>query len=304
MTAFDDLLLANARLQRSTSAALATKDFASSVAKWATDIELRLAPPTPPAVYLFDGDPNRTGNLSPWDWFNTGASPTSTAVASKPQGGTTPGAVQVVTDPLGERGKVYALTATATAHASPAQGTDSVYLWNSSHDYGGKFGVPGVTNTIRFGTLFASGSFVPEPPIGGITWLVECHELGINAPWSSLALGIVTDHTVDGGSVKPQLCLRCAGGDTRTPKQPTYLFTRKPLPIGWADHKIDIYWDVTASGAVAWNVTGSQTFSASYSGPTLWTNGTSLDLPNFELVNYRPSMAQPSTVHFSRATIS
>jgi len=261
-------------------------------------------PPSPPPssglVLKFDGNPNTRDDLTPWDFYNAGAG--NVEVAKNPHGTTTPGGVHIADDPLGQRGYVYALTTNQTAQASPAAGTDSVFLYEGIKDW---YGLPGKRSRVRFGVLFDSRTFHAEPlGIGGLTWLYEDHNGGpMPSPYSSVVMGIVTDHRVSDGSVRAQLFVRYAGGDTRNPQAPVYKFSNVALRLdAWCDVELEVLRS-PVSGAVRLAVSGGLAWEDTYTGPTLWTDGSQYDRPNFELANYRPTMAEPSTIHFSRLTV-
>lgn len=92
MTAFDDLLLANARLQQSTAVARSTKDFGAAASKWAQDVERRLAAPVPPAPstshggvgLLVLGQPPPAG-VGRFDLYGTDEGNIPAALAQTPQ---------------------------------------------------------------------------------------------------------------------------------------------------------------------------------------------------------------------------
>jgi hypothetical protein len=263
----------------------------------------------PPSGAWFSA--NFEGNtLAPWDKIELGTG--SLLVSSYPTGGTTPGIVRPTTAAAASGSYSAELTVTPTAHASPAASTDSVFLWNEFKSY---MGHNGQETWEAWKVRFPSPGFNPNAACGGgCPWFTEHHNDGSFLPfynagqvtweYPNLVWGVITDHTVSDGTVKPQIFMRVWGGDDNTPSQPNkspekYVFTRQSLQTNhWYVFKSHVVWSPDATvGYVQWWLDG-QLFYSSHT-PTLWRHPDgSVSTANFEIGNYRPHDTTTSTIYF------
>lgn len=261
-----------------------------------------------------------TGTLGRWHNLDLGSGTVPTETA--PRGGTSPGVVRP-TNAVAATGR-YAveLTVTPTAHASPAEGWDSVYLWNRVID---SLGNDGQETWERFKVRFPKPPssrgltsrpvFTPSPRCeAGCPWFVEHHnddaylpfvDAGrITSEYPSLVWSVVTSSRLRNRKLGPQLGMRIWGGDNNTPAEPyrskpVWVLTREPLRYDhWYDFIVHVRWSADPSvGLVEWWLDGEPIYAGSTS--TLWRRPDgSVSKANFELVNYRPHAKTTSTIYF------
>jgi hypothetical protein len=240
----------------------------------------------------------RAGTLVAWDNLDLGRGTLSTA--SYPAGGVTPGIVRVARAPAGQRS--YELTVTKRAHASPARGSDSVYLWNFSQPWDGlRSAAPRTWYRVR--VYFPSRRYLPTT--GEWNWFVEHHNDEGGTPFScskeqaNIAWDIVTDFPVKPGQIgrHPRLKLRVMGGPTCSPATRWFDFGELRMNR-WYDLLYAVAWQPRHGSVTVW-INGVR--RVVYRGPTLYVrpNG-GISSTNLDLTNYRLHASWSSTIYFSR----
>lgn len=246
----------------------------------------------------FVGDANLTGDLKPWQYFDSGG---THSVSRMPNGVTEPGVVRVVPDPLGQEGDVYQETVTPTSRWSVgATDGDWTYLYNA---YSRNFGIDGKADWIHFAVMFPGGGAYRNTR-GEWNILFESHP---EADWPSacqvaeLTLTVI-QYT---GDRFAHLAFRVLGGDNACPLQASHWIYRKtPLRRNhWYDVLIHAVWSPNSDvGLVQWWLDGKLMYSAHVADLWQQPNG-SVDHPQFELNNYRLHASWPSTVYYGQALL-
>jgi Polysaccharide lyase len=260
----------------------------------------RRAKGTTEAPY-FVGDANLTGNLRPWQYFDSGG---THSVSRLPNGVTEPGVVRVVPDPLGQEGDVYQETVTPTSRWSVgAADGDWTYLYNA---FSRNFGIDGKADWIHFAVMFPGGGayrntrgewnilFEAHPDSGYLTFPSACEV-------AELTLTVIQ---YDGDRF-PYLAFRVLGGDDACPLRASHWIYRKtPLRRNhWYDVLIHAVWSPDSKvGRVQWWLDGRLMYSAHVADLWQRPNG-SVDHPEFELNNYREHASWPSTVYYGQALL-
>jgi Polysaccharide lyase len=257
---------------------------------------------------FFDGNPNATRNLKPWDHIQVGGD--NFPVSARPDGTEKPGTVRAVPDPLGQQGWVYELTVTTEANFAAKSATaDRVDLWNNTRRF---MGGEGQETWEHFQFMFPANRYHPAP--GNWNWLVQHHNDSgykrfvqsgrIVWEYPELVWGVNTEARLPNGKVAAAFFMRIWGGDDTAPGKPTTVYTGEALRYDhWYDLLAHVIWSTDAkTGLVAWWVDGKPIYEAHHA--TLWTrpDGTR-DHVNFEYSNYRRHDTTTSTVYFGRAKL-
>jgi len=257
---------------------------------------------------FFDGNPNDTRNLKPWDHIQVGGD--NFTVSARPDGAEEPGAVRAVPDPLGKQGWVYELTVTAeSTFAAKSATADRVDLWNNTKRF---MGSEGQETWEHFQFMFPANRYHPAP--GNWNWLVQHHNDSgykrfvksgqIVWEYPELVWGVNTAAKLPDGKVATAFFMRVWGGDDTKPGTPTIVYTGEALRYDhWYDVLVRVVWSTDAkTGFVAWWMDGKKIYEAPH--PTLWTrpDGTK-DHVNFEFSNYRKHDTTTSTVYFGRVKL-
>lgn len=252
-----------------------------------------------PCVY-FSGDPNTTGDLSPWDNITEGSS--NWSVANMPKGITGPnGAVSIIPDPLKAQGKVYKLTVTPTS--GQGNGGDSVYLWNGVKPYAAQ---ENLENWEHFRVMFPITDY--KPTVGEWNWFVVFHNDSNYYKWidagvikgelSEVCFGINTFSVPSG-----QLFLRILGGESKHQLAPVMVAAGDLLYNHWYDFLLHFIWsDDSGAGLVEWWLDGKLVYS--HHVANLWRrpDGTT-DRLTLDFTNYRIHATWNSTIYFSKVKI-
>lgn len=205
------------------------------------------------------------------------------------------------------------MTATSTAHASPAASSDSVYLWEPTQSWN----YSGQEWWLKTSFLFPSSASVPSllpgeatyrPTEGTWNWFFELHnDSNLNADSNergNISCGLRTDYT--SGASNPRLFCREMGGPDGN-IQTVYVFengvgtlTSSGVPLkfdtwyNWLFHvKLD-----PAHGTFQWYENGVLIYSNT-DIPTLYSRPRGYVSPSYTsltLCHYRVHAAWPSTV--------
>jgi Polysaccharide lyase len=259
---------------------------------------------------FFAGDPNLTGDLTPWDRIKIGE--IDYKVSDRRGGVSDSGSVSVVPDPLGKQGQVYRLTATPASNfvASSAK-SDRVDLWNEPS---ASLGQEGQETWEHFQLLFLSAGDSYKPAPGSWNWLVQHHNDpkyktfinsgAIQRELPELAWGVDTKHNLSDGRLVTDLFMVIRGGDDLHQPPETRVHTDEPLVYDrWNDMLVHVAWSHDRQrGLVEWWLNGRSIYSKSISN--LWRRPDgSTDHVNFEYSNYRVHADWPSTIYFSRVKL-
>lgn len=252
---------------------------------------------------FFAADPNVTGNLSPWQYFDSGG---TFSVKRFPNGTTHPGIVRIAEDPLHQQGKVYQETVTPTSRWwQGASRGDWTYLYNAhSAAY---FGRNGETDWFHFRVMFP-GNGAYRNTHGSWNVLFESHMNSGYIDWPDACEDAELDLTVVQytGDRHPYLALRILGGSDTCPLSygKWILDRRHRLRHNhWYDVLFHVVWSPDPSiGFVSWWLDGRRMFSHHIAD--LWRRPDgSTDQVEFELNNYRLHETYDSTVYYSQTRI-
>jgi hypothetical protein len=196
------------------------------------------------------------------------------------------------------------LTATPTAHASPAANSDSVYLWEPNRDWNRQPYEIWLRTSVMFPSAATISSSGPSgeapfaPTTGEWNWFLEFHNDSSPLPgcakeFANISLDVKTDDPIVSGVVgtkNPRMAMRIMGGNDCAPN---IVWVDGP-PLQW-DHWYEILlhikWD-PKRGIVEWYL---DNFNAPYYSnlkiPTLFTRPkgyvspsyTTLTVPNYRL---------------------
>lgn len=200
--------------------------------------------------------------------------------------------------------RAVGLTATPTAHASPAANSDSVYVWDRSQYWDQQ----PYEIWLRASVLFPSATTISSsgvngeapfaPTTGEWNWFLEFHNDSNPLPacakeFANISLDVKTDGPIQNGVVgtnNPRLALRIMGGNDCAPN---IVWVDGP-PLQW-DHWYEILlhikWD-PRRGMVEWYLDNlSNPYYSKTKIPTLFTRPkgyvspsyTSLTVPNYRL---------------------
>lgn len=259
---------------------------------------------------FFVGDPNATGDLTPWERIQVGKA--DYKVSEHPHGLTESGSVSIAPDPLGKQGRVYKLTVTPDANfAASSAKSDRVDLWNEPKPY---LGQEGQETWEHFQILFSSGGESYKPAPGNWNWLVQHHNDpryksfitagSIERELPELAWGVDTKHSLPNGVQADHLFVVIRGGDDLHPPTETRVPADTPLVYDqWNDMLVHVIWSHDPQkGMVEWWLNGKSLYSQHIADLWLRPDGTT-DHVNFEYSNYRVHAAWISTVYFSRVKL-
>jgi len=211
------------------------------------------------------------------------------------------------------------LTATASAHASPAAESDSVYLWEPAE----RWNFAPYEIWLRTSLLFPSGALVSaegaqgeqmyQPTTGEWNWILEFHNDTNRAPecaheLANVALDVRTDGRVESGVVgrrNARLAMRIMGGDDCRPNVEWVDGPRLVLDH-WYELLLHVRWD-PVDGSVEWYVDNlKKPLYANSHIPTLYTRPGSFISPSYTsltLTNYRLHAPWNSTIYLGPLTV-
>jgi hypothetical protein len=190
------------------------------------------------------------------------------------------------------------LTATPTSQASPAAGSDSVYLWDPIQAWG----VQGQEWWLRTSFLFPSpvnvniplGEAAYQPTTGEFNWLLEFHN-GDPAPGpSEIVFGMLTDYPVTVlPGLNPRLRMRLATG---AKSSPMFIYKEAPplLYDHWYEFLVHVKLD-TVAGILEWFLDGVAIYS-NLSVQTLFSFPSGPDKVSLTVCNYRLHAIWPATI--------
>ncbi len=192
------------------------------------------------------------------------------------------------------------LTVTPTAQASPAAGSDSVYLWDPVQPWG----VSGQEWWLRTSFFFPSSAsaalFQPgEAPFQATTgewnWILELHK-DLTSGANTIQFGVMTDYPAVSGQVgtNPRLFLRLAYGNESSP---TMIYKEAPALMfdHWYEFLIHVKLDASA-GIAEWFLDGQQLYS-NLNVPTLFQRSTGPSSVSLTVPNYRWHAPWSATVY-------
>jgi Polysaccharide lyase len=259
---------------------------------------------------FFVGDPNLTGDLTPWDHIKVGE--IDYKVSDHPSGLTDSGSVSIAADPLGTQGQVYKLTTTPTSNfAASSARSDRVDLWNQPKPY---LGQEGQETWEHFQLLFSSAGDSYKPAPGNWNWLVQHHNdpnykkfissRTIERELPELAWGVDTKHSLSNAEQAAYLFMVIRGGDDLHQPAETRVHAKTPLlDDRWNDMLVHVIWSHDPQqGMVEWWLNGDSVYSQHIANLWLRPDGKT-DHVNFEYSNYRAHVEWPSTVYFSRVKL-
>ncbi len=254
----------------------------------------------------FVGDPNRTGDLTPWDRIKVGE--TDYKVSDHPSGIDGSGSVSLGADPLGKQGRVYRLTTTPTSNfAASSAKSDRVDLWNEPKPY---LGQDGQEDWEHFQFLLSSLGDSYKPAPGNWNWLVQHHNdpryktfvsiRAIERELPEIAWGVDTRPSLSSGVQGAHLFMVIRGGDDLHQPAETRVHANTPLLYDqWNDMLVHVIWSPDPQkGMVEWWLNGNSVYSGHVANLWLRPDGTT-DHVNFEYSNYRAHAVWPSTIYFS-----
>jgi len=212
------------------------------------------------------------------------------------------------------------MTATPTAHASPAGNSDSVYLWDPSHYWNYKPYEIWLRTSVMFpsaatiSTVGAKGEQPFQPTTGDWNWFLEFHNDSSPLPscakeYANVAFDVKTDDRVQSGVVGTQnvrMAVRIMGGDDCAPNM---VWVNGP-PLVW-DHWYEmllrIKWD-PRDGIFEWYLDNFNTpYYSNLRIPTLYTRPAGYVSPSYTsltLTNYRWHAPWAATIYFGPLAVS
>jgi hypothetical protein len=260
--------------------------------------------PTPSPSAYFSADPNVTGTLAPWQYFDAGG---TFSVSNYPNGVTSPGVVGVRNDPLGQEGKVYQQTVTPNSNwFGGASRGDWTYLYNDQS--AAYYGHNGQENWVHFKVMFP-GNGAYNVTQGEWNTTHEAHMNSDFTRWSNTCedAEITLDVVQYSGDASPYLGFRVLGGNDTCPMNDgSSVWTYDPQPLKfdhWYDITYHVIWSPDASkGYIQWWRDGQLMLDKHM--PTLWQRPDgSTDVAEFELNNYRLHNTSNSTLYYSKTKI-
>lgn len=205
------------------------------------------------------------------------------------------------------------MTATPTAHASPARNSDSVYLWEPSRYWNFQPYEIWLRTSVMFpsaATISTSGDEGEQPfqpTTGEWNWFLEFHNDSSPLPrcaqeFANVAMDVKTDDPVQTGVVGTQnvrMALRIMGGDDCAPN---VVWVNGPLLVWdhWYEMLLHIKWD-SSCGIFEWYLDNLNTpYYSNLKIPTLYTRPTWYVSPSYTsltLPNYRWHAPWNSTIY-------
>lgn len=276
---------------------------ASVVSCGVTGNRSRANPAAADTVYL--NHDLSTGDLSQWEHRDFGL---GTDVGSNDSGA---GYLWYHANVNGRR--AVGVTATPTAHASPASNSDSVFLWDPTQFWNYQpyeiwihtsFMFPSAA-TVSAGGEMGEGTF--QPTTGQWNWFLEFHNDSNPLPScaqedANIALDVRTDDPVQSDVVGKQnvrLAARIMGGDDCAPS--IVWVNGPPLVLDhWYEMLLHIKWDPNA-GIFEWYVDNLNTpYYSNLKIPTLYTRPAGYVSPSYTSLtagNYRLHASWNSTIY-------
>ena len=246
-----------------------------------------------------------TGDLSQWTHRDYGL---GTDVGSNSKGA---GYLWYHANVAGRR--AAGITATSTAHASPAAASDSVYLWEPS----GFWNFAPYEIWLRTSVMFpsaattsavgAQGEQMYQPTTGEWNWFLEFHNDSNPLPacareFANVSLDVKTDGPVLSGLPGTQnvrLAARIMGGDSCTP-QTVWVNGPHLVLDHWYEMLLHIKWD-PSKGLFEWYIDNlSKPRYSNLNIPTLYTRPSWHVSPSYTsltVTNYRMHAPWSSTIY-------
>ncbi len=247
-----------------------------------------------------------TGDLSQWPHRDYGL---GTEIGSNSSGG---GYIWYHGNVAGSR--AVGLTATPTAHASPAAESDSVFLWDPTEDWNYAPYEFWLRTSVMFpsaATISAAGAQGEQayrPTTGEWNWFLVFHNDSNPVPScaqevGNVSLDVKTDGRVERGVVGTEnvrLALRITGGNDCSPN---IVWVDGPRLVldHWYKLLLHIKWD-PSSGVIEWYLDNfSKPYYSNLNIPTLYTRPSGYVSPSYTSLteaNYRWDAPWSSTIYF------
>lgn len=264
-------------------------------------LKLLIVPPPPPPPLPLALILNRdlsTGDLSQYTHRDYGL---GTDV-----GGNASGAGKLIyhANVLGRR--CVGMTATPTSQASPAAGSDSVYLWDPIQPWGQVGQEWWLRTSFMFPSLANVTQAVGEAPYQATTgewnWLLEFHNGDPSPGPSEIVFGVLTDYPVTAlPGLNPRLQMRLATGSKSSP-----VFTsREAQPLlfdHWYEFLLHVKLD-PAAGILEWFLDGATMYS-NLNVQTLFSFPSGPDKVSLTVCNYRLHATWPATIFMGPLAIA
>ena len=212
------------------------------------------------------------------------------------------------------------LTATPTAHASPAANSDSVYLWEPSQYWNHAPYEIWLRTSVLFpsaatvSAVAAAGEQPFQPTTGEWNWFLEFHNDSNSQPpcakeYANVAMDVKTDDFVQSGVVgkhNVRMAVRIMGGDDCAPK--TVWVDGPSLQWDhWYELLLHIKWD-SARGVFEWYLDNFDIpYYSNLNIPTLYTRPVGYVSPSYTsltLTNYRLHAPWNSTIYLGPVLVS
>jgi hypothetical protein len=260
---------------------------------------------TPESGTIYLNHDLSSGDLSPWTHFDYGL---GTNMGSNDRGA---GHLYYHANVGGS--KAAGLTATPTAHASPAANSDSVFLWDPTQFWNYAPYEIWLRTSVMFpsastiATAGAEGEQPYQPTTGEWNWILVFHNDSNPLPGcaqekGNVAMDVKTDDPVQSGAVgtaNVRLAVRIMGGDDCAPN---IVWVNGPLLVWdhWYQILLHIKWE-PSGGIFEWYLDNFNTpYYSNLNIPTLFTRPAGYVSPSYTSLtaaNYRWHAPWSSTLY-------